>query len=144
MSSLLWKTQSKVSSAYSVAGINAVMRKSADDGHFSESTRRRENAAEKPISTHGTVHPPFLPRRGVPVFPSQSRSACGDGSIAGLRVHPTRCWRAAPTPVWSTERSRTPAPPANPAGCPRDARVRAALRSCASLLLAAAGSFRWV
>lgn len=31
--------------------------------------RRCENPAEKPICTCGTLHPPFLPRRGVLTFP---------------------------------------------------------------------------
>jgi len=53
-------------------GLMLSCEKSADDGHFYESVRRCENPAEKPICTHGTVHPPFLPCRGVLTFPFPS------------------------------------------------------------------------
>lgn len=65
--------------------------KTADDGHFYKSMRRCENPAEKPICTHETVHPPFLPRRGVLIFPFPPNLYLLMGTGAELACEYTLC-----------------------------------------------------
>lgn len=88
---LLWKMQSKVSSAYSIVGINALMRKNCRWWSLLRVSCRCKNPAEKPIYTHGTVHPPFLLCRGVLMFSFPPNLYLFMGMWAGLACEYTPC-----------------------------------------------------
>lgn len=139
MSFLLWKMQSKMSSAYSIVGINALKVRKVQMMVTSVSL---QIDVEKSICTHGTVRPPFLSYRGVSVSVSLPISVCFWGwkqclpvstPYALLKVSSNSC--VVHTPRWSIEWARMQAPPMYPAGCPQDTLVRAALQSAPLALL---------
>ena len=103
MSFLLWKMQSKVSSACSVVGINALVWKICRWWSLLWVCEKMWESCRK-----AHLHPrdcasslPALQRSFNISFPFQPLSAHQDGSRARLRAHPMRCWRRAQTPVWS-------------------------------------------
>lgn len=155
MSFLLWKMQSKVSSAYSLVGINALMRKNCRWWSLLRVYKKMWESCRKahlhPWDRASSLPPP---QRSFNVsFPSQSLSAYGDGSRACLWVPPMHCWRWAQTPVWSAHPDGPQNEPGRrllqhtlqgALGTPLSGLRSAPPRCCASLILAAADFFRCV
>lgn len=143
MSFLLWKMQSKVSSAYSLVGISALMRKNCRWWSLLWVYEKMWESCRK-AHLHPWDHTSSLPppQGSFNVsFPSQSliclwgweQSSPVSTAYALLKVSSNS--PVVHTPRWSTEQARTQAPPMYPARWPRDTPVRAALCSSGVVVL---------
>lgn len=104
MSLLLWKMQSKVSSAYSIVGINALhVKKCRRWSLLWVCQKIRESCRKSPLAPMGLCILPSYPAEEFQHFLSLPSSLCSCRWKKSLSVvHPMHCWRWVQAPDWST------------------------------------------